>query len=721
MAAAAVTSRLSPVDFSPEKNTEENDAGNEDPADCSIDSSILSGAKFAESQAFKNKKGKHTTVTPLIIDFRRLLQSSKLGETIDIIPGVPNKELLHAVVGLYSVSLSEMTPDVLYSTVCEKWARTIVLIRDIKDVLEDFEIRRQKKRSETNDQNLSNNNSEQKEAAGDSKKTACSKESGKKKDKSDKDDVAANGEIEKEDSEKEDIYEVEEDKPSIFAPVFSDSEDEEEEEESDEEEEDYSKGINHFLQLVQERKKIRDSHEGSYDVNHVGIENRLVACATFEKKFCKPGERVVHLTLVAVRQRYRKHGIGKYLIQQIKDQSVVGQYDAIVVHADNSAIDFFERYGFSDDVVLNSRWDEFAEQFTQCTLMSYLPPFTTEGVLGNKRPELDILLMELEIKKWRHKSLEAYQAEISCMNRLRSEIIHLRALVTSQQDLISSLVQENESLGHEKFMHEREFLEYRLAVAKAAVSKASDDNSGDEGDISVDQLIADMEKELQFRNLMDRKESDAFDGGFDSSRYVVTPEGGTNEPYDHGRDIAEFHRLTEDFKAGIGKDKDMPGKCEVTMISKTFLTQNVHERYEMRLQHLKDPTFKMRLYFCGSLEHPERIQEIMKNGFSEEDFSHGEYGRGLYFSQFPSKAAQFSALGKMILAEVALGKTESVLKKDRARVFPPRGFDSIVVPGRLAPSEGAPLSGTPSLNQEYVIFDANQAVPLNMIEFTTTA
>jgi hypothetical protein len=35
---------------------------------------------------------------------------------------------------------------------------------------------------------------------------------------------------------------------------------------------------------------------------------------------------------------------------------VVGAYDAIVVHADNSATDFFGRYNFSDDIILNSRW-----------------------------------------------------------------------------------------------------------------------------------------------------------------------------------------------------------------------------------------------------------------------------------------------------------------------------------------------------------------------------
>ncbi len=44
------------------------------------------------------------------------------------------------------------------------------------------------------------------------------------------------------------------------------------------------------------------------------------------------------------------------LFQQIVDTTVVGRYEAVVVHADNSAVDFFSKFGFSDDIVLNSRW-----------------------------------------------------------------------------------------------------------------------------------------------------------------------------------------------------------------------------------------------------------------------------------------------------------------------------------------------------------------------------
>ena len=44
------------------------------------------------------------------------------------------------------------------------------------------------------------------------------------------------------------------------------------------------------------------------------------------------------------------------LLQQVKDPVIVAQFDAVVVHADNSAIDFFGKFGFTDDVVLNSKW-----------------------------------------------------------------------------------------------------------------------------------------------------------------------------------------------------------------------------------------------------------------------------------------------------------------------------------------------------------------------------
>ena len=52
----------------------------------------------------------------------------------------------------------------------------------------------------------------------------------------------------------------------------------------------------------------------------------------------------------------------------------------------------------------------------------------------------------------REKSIDAYRAEISCMSRLRNEIIHLRALTSSQQEVIDTLTSENDRLRREKHL-----------------------------------------------------------------------------------------------------------------------------------------------------------------------------------------------------------------------------------------------------------------------------
>ena len=42
--------------------------------------------------------------------------------------------------------------------------------------------------------------------------------------------------------------------------------------------------------------------------------------------------------------------------QTLKDPTIIGSYDTIAAYADNDAVDFFKRNGFTDDVVLCSRF-----------------------------------------------------------------------------------------------------------------------------------------------------------------------------------------------------------------------------------------------------------------------------------------------------------------------------------------------------------------------------
>lgn len=47
---------------------------------------------------------------------------------------VSNAELLHAVVGLYDTCLPDITPEVLYSTLCGKWAKTLIFMRSLSGI-----------------------------------------------------------------------------------------------------------------------------------------------------------------------------------------------------------------------------------------------------------------------------------------------------------------------------------------------------------------------------------------------------------------------------------------------------------------------------------------------------------------------------------------------------------------------------------------------------------
>jgi ribosomal protein S18 acetylase RimI-like enzyme len=447
------------------------------------DIQLIPGIQFDTVRTFlsrgQEKLRRHVSVTPIIVDFRSLLLSKT---STNIVKGVSNRDLLHAVIALYNVSLPEMTPDILYSSVCDKWSRTVILLRDADETLKELKSRYQPDSSQN--------------GAGDDQPPSSFIPVG-----TEPDSGLVNGIDDYVVKEEEDKFRADDEKPSVFAGVFSDTDDEEltsdndDVDEEDDDEDDFSQGMYSFIKGAKERHHQRQKSAGSPAIQSLAIENRLVAATTFEKTFVKPGDRVVHLTLIAVRRRYRKCNIGEYLLSQVKNVSVVGKYDAVVVHADNSAIGFFTKYGFTDDVVLNSRWRELAEQYTQCTLMCYLPPFTTEGGGSLATVELDIAAMDNEIERWHQKSIDAYRAEVSCLSRLRHEVVTLRQLVGSQQQTITSLTATCQQLRHEKYLIEKEFLEYRLSSASRAMGVDGLSSGSDCEDID-EQLIAKLKQRL---------------------------------------------------------------------------------------------------------------------------------------------------------------------------------------------------------------------------------
>ncbi|XP_076341442.1 uncharacterized protein LOC143241978 [Tachypleus tridentatus] len=251
---------------------------------------------------------------------------------------------------------------------------------------------------------------------------------------------------------------------SPFSDIFSDSgeistsdSDMEDEEDGD----DASRGLEAFLRAVAARRKerITSIEMGFLRPTQVGMEHKLIASATFQKNYRIPGAKIVYLSFLAVRKKFRKRGLGSFLLKKLKTPSLVGPYDALVVRSENSTLQFFRKNGFTDDIILNSKFRDVDEGCDNSTLISYLPPFDGHyppfpGTKEWNRPEA-VVAMEEEINTWRLKSLEAYQAQVTCLTRLQQEVLRLHALLRKQEAVVQFLKSENQKLQNKLQKEER--------------------------------------------------------------------------------------------------------------------------------------------------------------------------------------------------------------------------------------------------------------------------
>lgn len=129
---------------------------------------------------------------------------------------------------------------------------------------------------------------------------------------------------------------------------------------------------------------------------------------------------------------------------------------------------------------------------------------------------------------------------------------------------------------------------------------------------------------------------------------------------------------------------------------------------------LAEPSLVLRLFYGALL--PE-LHARLQSGFHGEPpadpLGLRDYGRGWYFSKFAHHAHQYTGgSGCVMLVDVAVGNTETVVRCDTTRVAPSAGYDSIVVPGRRLPSQER---GTRGVSEEYVIFEGAQVLPLALL------
>lgn len=439
-------------------------------------------SNITDSENTNSQYTDSVTATPLIVNFHRF---NKLESNSEEVPGVKNKHLVHAVAALYDQALSDVTEDVIYATTNEKWARTILIVEDFDEALESF-----KQRTLCTDTNMKPFHDDLAKSSAPTVGQCVKKEQSSVIVENTTPDhsLSLNNDVPirpSKSSQGSDAVDT-----SRFCGVFSDMESSDEEEN---EEEDFSEGVEDFLQDIKARQQkkqvwldsVRKNNCAGEPKDLIGIEHRLVGCVTFDRVYPKPGHKVIHITLLAVRKRYRKMFIGQYLTSLVCNPMVSGKYDAVLVNADHRATEFFEKQGFSGDVILNSKYEEIGDSWYNCKRMCYLPPYQSlpDIDLAVSCPDdatnyyaelksLDLKQMELDYVLYHQKSLHAFQCQGLIMERLRKEVLLLRAKVSAQQDTIESLKKENYTIREEKFNCEKEFLNLRLKFLMKATDRS---------------------------------------------------------------------------------------------------------------------------------------------------------------------------------------------------------------------------------------------------------
>ncbi|VDK23170.1 unnamed protein product [Taenia asiatica] len=386
------------------------------------------------------------------------------------------KEMFHTAVGLLSVSLVSMDKTTIYEALFEKSSVTLFFIsRDdecTERLMETNSLTLKNKKHLKSEENaklmaklreafqaVSSKGSDTDDAYESGTEEASdfglifasdiSSESGEEDDEgeddAEEDEKTSKGTIENRDDDENDTTEEGFDGKTAVSSESSSEETDDEEETAKK----CSHGYHSFLASCLERKlKIKEmfSDAGPENLHSndllplLGPENRIAAVCNFRARKVDTKKRVIHITFLSVRKHLRRLGIGTRIIDIIKTPQMSGLYDAMVVHADLNATEFFARNGFSGDPLLNKQWASFAGEYVNCLLMTYFPPLS----FGSPTTSSSKLIQSIDksIDKWLLATGDVHQMQYTLCKRLRAEVVRLQNQLLSQDSLVQVLKRE---------------------------------------------------------------------------------------------------------------------------------------------------------------------------------------------------------------------------------------------------------------------------------------
>jgi len=365
------------------------------------------------------------------------------------------------------------------------------------------------------------------------------------------------------------------------------------------------------------------------------------------------------------------------------------------------------------------------------------PPIRCEpSLLGQSTSYAENSQLQDEIAAWRQARVAEYSRELCLIERLEAEIRALRTKVSRQQAHAAYLTSENAKLARDKAALQSEFDAYRRESGRSPASsparrlssyEALEQHPFAEGGPASSAQGAGAAPSLNAplaMSLGSLEVGDAGAGGGEPRLALPPSARGSSSPSPKSEQPSPQVLLRQ---LQIELDKAVRGEHGLASLQLSRcdavpprVSRKLQMRFDSCRQRLVDPSLTLRLYFAAPLP---QLQKLLEDGFDSVplDSSSGAYGRGWYFSKYASHAHCFSGgCGALLLALVAVGSTETVVRRNESRGAPSDGFDSIIIPGRPLPSRAPSSTGSASygsFSQEYVIFDGSQAMPLYLLSY----
>ncbi|KAL5104211.1 hypothetical protein TcWFU_001732 [Taenia crassiceps] len=210
----------------------------------------------------------------------------------------------------------------------------------------------------------------------------------------------------------------------IFASDISSGSDEGDDEEEVDAEEDAEK-------VSRDTIENRDDGDDENDITEEGCDDKTTL----------PSESSSEATNDDDEETAKKCSRGEETSSQMS-----GLYDAMVVHADLNATEFFARNGFSGDPLLNKQWASLAGEYVNCLLMTYFPPLSFGSPTTSSSKVIESI--DKSIDKWLVATGDVHQMQYTLCKRLRAEVVRLQNQLLSQDSLVQVLKREVVKQAH---------------------------------------------------------------------------------------------------------------------------------------------------------------------------------------------------------------------------------------------------------------------------------